>query len=159
MGYEFIRMTQNQAEDIAGNWHYEGVFSFYDIEADKEDLADFLDAEKRGDLFFSVLEAGQLAGFFSFDECGNAVDIGLGMRPDLTGRGRGQAFIAAGMRFAEQTFNPEQLTLSVATFNQRAIRLYKKMGFREVAAFQQETNGGHFEFLKMVYACERGGER
>ena len=36
-------MTQEQAEEIAFNWHYDAEYSFYDMEADKEDLVEFLD--------------------------------------------------------------------------------------------------------------------
>lgn len=39
-------------------------------------------------------------------------------------------------------------------FNQRAVKVYQKMGFKEVELFMQETNGSHFEFLIMVYECE-----
>lgn len=36
-------MTQTQAEDIASNWHYNDEYSFYDMDADEEDLVEFLD--------------------------------------------------------------------------------------------------------------------
>ena len=45
MGYMFTVMSQAEAEEIAYNWHYEGEYSFYDIEADEEDLAEFLEDE------------------------------------------------------------------------------------------------------------------
>ena len=41
MAYTYTVMTQEEAEEIAYNWHYEGKYSFYDIEADEEDLAEF----------------------------------------------------------------------------------------------------------------------
>ena len=41
MDYTYTVMTQEEAEEIAYNWHYEGKYSFYDIEADEEDLAEF----------------------------------------------------------------------------------------------------------------------
>ncbi len=33
MDYTFTVMNQKEAEEIAYNWHYEGKYSFYDIEA------------------------------------------------------------------------------------------------------------------------------
>ncbi len=48
MEYTYTVMTQEEAEEIAYNWHYEGKYSFYDIEADEEDLAEFLQDESRG---------------------------------------------------------------------------------------------------------------
>ena len=39
MTYEFNILTQEQAENIAYNLHYDGEYSFYNMEADEEDLA------------------------------------------------------------------------------------------------------------------------
>jgi len=152
--YELEIMTQEQAEIIAFNWHYEGEYSFYDIEADKEDLDEFLNPEKRGDTTFVVTKEKELFGFFSFNEVNqNTIEMGLGMRPDLTGRGVGEQFVRAGIEFAKSKYKPNKITLSVASFNQRAIKVYQKIGFEEVAIFMQDTNGSNFEFLKMSYRC------
>lgn len=51
MSYCFRPITQEQAEDIAYNWHYEGDYSFYDMEADQEDLQAFLNPYTRGNIF------------------------------------------------------------------------------------------------------------
>ena len=79
--------------------------------------------------------------------------IGLGMKPNLTGRGNGVQFVKAGIAYAKSKYNAKQIILSVATFNQRAIKVYKKIGFKEIETFIQNTNGGSFEFLKMMYDC------
>jgi len=98
MSYRFVKMTQSQAEDIAYNWHYDGIYSFYDMEADKEDLIEFLDPEKRLDSYFVVVNDDQVIGFFCFNKVDhNTIDIGLGMRPNFTGKGRGFTFIKAGI--------------------------------------------------------------
>ncbi len=80
-------------------------------------------------------------------------EIGLGMRPDLTGKGNGKEFLKATISFIKTEFKPEKITLSVATFNKRAIKLYRKVGFKNVDTIMQETNGSTFEFLKMEYIC------
>lgn len=56
MDYNFSEMSQEQAENIALNWHYEGKYSFYDVDADEEDLVEFLDSKKRGDSHYIVKE-------------------------------------------------------------------------------------------------------
>ena len=152
MEYKFEEMTQEQAEDIAFNWHYNGEFSFYDMESDKEDLVEFLDPHKRGNSYFVVMNGTEVIGFFSFNKVSEStIDLGLGMRPDLTGNGNGLIFLIAGIDFAKAKYNPEKITLSVATFNQRAIKVYKKLGFEEDETFMQDTNGSRYEFLKMIY--------
>lgn len=48
---------------IAFKWRYEGDYAFYNMDADEEDLALFLDADERGDTTFAILEANELIGF------------------------------------------------------------------------------------------------
>lgn len=149
MNYNFNKMTQEQAENIAANWHYEGKYAFYDMAADEEDLAELLNPEERGDKYYMVQKGDEEIGFFCFEDEDDSVDIGLGMKPEWTGRGLGLDFLKAGIRYAISIFNPGIITLSVATFNERAIKVYKKAGFESVEIFMQDTNGSRFEFLKM----------
>ncbi|WEG14578.1 GNAT family protein [Pullulanibacillus sp. KACC 23026] len=154
MLYKFTNMTQEQAEDISFNWHYDGEYSFYDMEADKEDLEEFLDPEQRGNSTFAVTKENELVAFFSVSKIADGtLEIGLGMRPDLTGQGCGLEFLKEGLNFVEFRYKPNKITLSVATFNQRAIKVYRKVGFTDVKTFMQNTNGSTFEFLKMQYEC------
>ncbi|KAB2454921.1 GNAT family N-acetyltransferase [Bacillus sp. CH126_4D] len=156
MVYTYTVMTQEEAEEIAYNWHYEGEYSFYDIEADEEDLAEFLHDESRGDHTFSVNEDGILIGFFTVYKISDGtVDIGLGMKPDITGNGFGLQFVNAGLAFSKGKYGCNYITLSVATFNERAIKVYKRAGFEAVGTFVQKTNGSCLEFLKMNYICEK----
>jgi len=154
MGYKFKVMTQEQAEEIAFNWHYDAEYSFYDMEADKEDLVEFLDPIKRGNSNFIVTKDNEIIGYFSFNKVDiNTIEIGLGMRPNLIGNGNGVEFVKAGLEFAKSKYTPQKITLSVATFNQRAIKVYRKIGFEEVDTFMQDTTVDSFEFLKMAYQC------
>ena len=154
MDYSFQTMTQQQAEEIAAHWRYSGEYAFYDMDADPEDLAEFLNPEARNNTYYSVIQNGGVVGFYSFTQTAqDTIDIGLGMKPDLTGSGKGNEFLKAGMEYAKSTYNPQKITLSVAAFNERAIKVYDKMGFKETERFQQATNGSVFEFVKMVYYC------
>ncbi|SFK61616.1 Acetyltransferase (GNAT) family protein [Brevibacillus centrosporus] len=78
------------------------------------------------------MPAGFAAGLYEGE---NVCDIGLGMKPELTGLGLGAAFMKRGMEFAVKHYAPSQLRLSIAASNKRAIRLYEKMGFQEVGSF------------------------
>lgn len=64
------------------------------------------------------------------------------MGPDLTGKGVGFDYVKAGLTFAKQQFSLTFFRLDVATFNHRAIRLYKKVGFQPGRIYMQKTNGG-----------------
>ena len=142
-------MTQSDAETIA-TWHYDGEYAFYDPEADPEDLAELLDPALRGDSMFAVRDsAGELVGFFAFQNADGVVDFGLGLRPDLTGRGSGADFVRAGLDFAQSRFSPKTIQLRVAAFNKRAIKIYQRVGFKNVEHYMNRTNGGEFEFIRM----------
>ncbi|QDP42147.1 GNAT family N-acetyltransferase [Radiobacillus deserti] len=154
MNCTFNVITQKQAEDIA-NWHYDENYSFYDMEADPEDLEEFLDPLQRGESVFAVTIENELMGFLTIQQFTekNIIDIGLGMRPDFTGKGMGKEFLKKCVEFILKNYGPERITLSVATFNQRAIKVYKRFGFRDQEIFIQHTNGGEYEFLRMEYEC------
>ena len=149
MNYTFSPLTQRQAEQIAYEWQYDGPFAFYDMPNDEDDLAEFLNPEERTEHYFAVLNGEELIGYYVFEPNAEVVDVGLGMRPDLTGQGNGMAFLDAGLAFVMDRYAPKQIELAVATFNERAIRLYTKSGFEPVERFQQATNGGSYEFMKM----------
>ena len=150
MQFGFKPMNESYAHAIA-NWHYEGIYAFYDMDQDIEDLEELLDPHSWTGKYYAVVdECGELIGFFSFEKENEVVVIGLGLRPDCTGEGLGQAFVEAGLEYAKQKFAPSTFRLNVATFNQRAIRVYEKVGFKPDGVFMHETNGGQYEFLRMV---------
>ncbi|HEV2530010.1 MAG TPA: GNAT family protein [Thermomicrobiales bacterium] len=79
-----------------------------------------------------------------------ALDIGLGLRPDLTGRGLGAPFFAACLDLAMRREPDKPLRLAVATFNERAITTYRRAGFREAGRCMSPVRGREVPFLVMV---------
>lgn len=74
------------------------------------------------------------------------VDVGIGMKPEMTGKGNGYRFFSFILSFVEETCKDKDVRLTVATFNKRAIHLYEKMGFRK----QMEFANPQTEFITMV---------
>jgi [ribosomal protein S18]-alanine N-acetyltransferase len=147
--FRFTQMTQEEAEAVAA-WHYPEPYAFYDWTADADDLRELLDPELRGEAYWAVRdEADALVGYFSLKPKDGALEVGLGLRPDLTGQGLGAAFLAAGLDFARGRFSPERFTLAVATFNERAIKVYERAGFARDRVYMHSTNGAEWEFLEM----------
>jgi [ribosomal protein S18]-alanine N-acetyltransferase len=148
--FTFSPLSQQDAEAIA-EWRYPEPYSFYDWTADPDDLRELLEPTRRRDAYWAVRdEASELVGYFDFkpkDE--QTVEIGLGLRPDLTGRGLGGSFLAAGLVFARTRFAPARFVLSVATFNDRAIKVYERAGFTRERIYMHSTNGAEWEFLEM----------
>ena len=139
------KMRQSEALEIADRWKYDGEYAFYDMTADPEDYKEITSPELRGDRYFSVFDNGVLTGYFCIDQG----ELGLGLRPDLTGQGRGGSFLAEILDFVRENYKFEKIRLSVASFNQRAIKVYKRAGFVETGFAEAPTNGGIYEFTLM----------
>ena len=143
-------MTETDARAVAA-WHYPGVYSFYDWDQDADDLAELLDPAEWGRRYFAVDDGRELAGFVVFKLLDRVAEVGLGLRPDMTGRGLGDEFVGAALRFAADTLGAESYVLAVATFNRRAIAVYERAGFRQAGQhYQHRTNGGVHEFVRMT---------
>lgn len=86
------------------------------------------------------------AGLYRAD----ALDIGLGLRPDLTGLGLGDAFFAACVDHARRTRTTGPLRLAVAAFNTRAITVYGRAGFVPIGRCLSPVRGRSVPFVVMV---------
>ena len=85
-------------------WRYEPPYDFYDLASDPDDEAAMRDPA-RAEHCRAVLAADgeRLDAFWYFDWHGDVVEVGIGLRPDLTGRGLGESFLPrpARLRRAE----------------------------------------------------------
>jgi ribosomal-protein-alanine N-acetyltransferase len=146
-------MTAADARAVAA-WRYPGDYSFYGADADADDLAELLNPAEWGHRYVAADEVPrhELAGFAVVKLAGRVAEIGLGMRPGLTGLGLGGPFVGACLRFAAAALGAQSYTLAVAAFNQRAITVYERAGFREVERFEHFTNGGLHAFIRMARA-------
>jgi ribosomal-protein-alanine N-acetyltransferase len=124
-------LTEQQAAEIA-DWRYEFPYEWYDTASDPRRIELFANPERREGLRAVVDDDGALIGFFNFVPERDEVRIGLGIRPDLTGQGLAQPFIDAGLRYANEEWEPRRFRLWVAGWNERALRAYRRAGFREI---------------------------
>ncbi len=150
MKFTFREMEESEAIEIS-EWHYEPPYDFYDFKNDLEDLEEFLDfANRPRNKYFSVFDESRgLVGFYEMEHEPGKVEIGLGMRPELTGKGIGLSFIEAGIDFITERFNPDLLTLKVAAFNDRARKVYERAGFRKTGIKWIKNEIGNIEFIVM----------
>lgn len=143
-------MTLEEAHEVY-SWRYEGAYSFYDMSHNPEDFDEMVSPESRERFYAAFDASGALSGFFSFiDEGDSELTIGLGLRPDLTGRGLGERFVRSGLEFGRHRLGARRFRLSVVTFNRRAIRVYERAGFRAGEKFVQASGGEEHEFLSMT---------
>jgi RimJ/RimL family protein N-acetyltransferase len=135
-------------------WHYEPPYDFYDLASDPEDETAMRDPAQDRHRRAVFGEDGRLDAFWYFNWHADVVEVGIGLRPDLTGRGLGESFMRAQLEYAADQWNPATFRLFVAAWNERAIKLYERLGFREVAREIRhfELVGDH-EFIRMERAA------
>jgi ribosomal-protein-alanine N-acetyltransferase len=137
-------------------WRYDPPYDVYNLRSDEADevVGYFLDPRNN---FHRIMdESGNVVGCCSFgpdgqvpggDYTANALDIGLGLRPDLTGQGRGLDTVTSVLDFARCTFAPRAFRVTVAAFNRRAQRVWEKAGFQLVQTFQASRDDRAFVVL------------
>jgi len=149
-----VEWNNTYASEVA-TWHYEPPYDFYDAASHPADAAEMRDPA-RAEHFRAVLADGdeRLDAFWYFDWPDDVVEVGIGLRPDLTGRGYGESFLRAQLEYASQSWEPKKYRLFVAAWNERAVRVYERLGFLEVG---RETRHfelvGEHEFLQMERAA------
>jgi [ribosomal protein S18]-alanine N-acetyltransferase len=146
----FEATTPETARALA-TWRYPAPYDTYDVGDEPAALAEMLDARSPWFVAFASDSAagtdGAPIGYCCFGtsaEVGwegdprlwttedGALSVGLGLRPDLTGQRLGLPFFEAVLAFAAKRFSPTVFRLFVLSFNQRAIRVYERAGFRRV---------------------------
>jgi RimJ/RimL family protein N-acetyltransferase len=128
-------------------WRYTPPFDFYNDDGIPPN---------NPERFYCVSTDEQaIAGFFYFEERGDAIFYGLGLRPDLTGKGIGAEFVRAGVDFARARFGRKRIVLDVAEFNERAIHAYERAGFRRVGTHVRYfERRGDMTFVDMEFLAD-----
>lgn len=133
-------ITRDDAHAIS-MWTYPEPYSLYNSSPDDVDA--LLDPDNG---YFSVVdEGGELVAFGCFGADARvpggtyedrAIDFGVGMRPDLVGRGNGAMLIELVICEAQRRWKRRPLRTTVASFNERSAHLVRKFRFQEVEVFR-----------------------
>ena len=135
-------VTEADVRDFA-TWRYEPPFDAYNNTQSVDEAVEYFLQPSTG--CHVILSQGELAAFFTFgsdarvpggDYSTPGLDIGLGVKPSLTGRGRGRTFVEAVVGFAGNTFDIEPLRVTIAAENQPALRVWSAAGFVETQRFR-----------------------
>jgi RimJ/RimL family protein N-acetyltransferase len=156
MLFTFHEMDEEHARAIL-EWRYESPYAFYNASAEdlEKDLAVLLNPSNA--FYYVCDERGELVANCCFgpearvpggDYSGEALDIGGGMRPDLTGLGMGSTLLEAILNFARSTFGTRVFRETIAAWNHRALKMSEKAGFHPVQRFVKEDGTSFIVLLR-----------
>lgn len=131
-------MTKESAFEIS-QWTYPDIYSCYGFDRSSEALKELMN----GEYYAAFDNDNKILGYICIGKSAQIptlekdvymdetfLDIGLGLNPALCGNGFGSKFLADGISFTKQKFNTSYYRLTVASFNQRAIKVYERIGFK-----------------------------
>lgn len=158
MELSIIDMKIEDAKEIS-RWTYEEPYSLYSMDGSNDTIEELMDGS-----YYTVLNGKNIIGYYCYGKSAqvpggrteglynntDALDIGLGLRPDLTGKGIGGEFVLKGIEFGINKYKPSMVRLTVAAFNKRAISVYKKVGFEIETSFVNKRNEEERQFTIMV---------
>ena len=142
-------------------WQYPPPYDVYNLLEDKLDeiLPFLLDPQNAYyglwnpvDRLVAFCTFGQDAQVPGGDYSRDALDIGFGLHPDLTGQGMSQQYLKAVLRYAIANLSPDLFRVTIAEFNQRARRAWEKLGFQFVETFPRKSDQKPFVVLTAL-AC------
>jgi ribosomal-protein-alanine N-acetyltransferase len=137
-------------------WRYDPPYDIYNPDPDEieDEVRYFMDPKNA--CYGITDDAGDLVAYCTFgpdgqvpggDYSSEGLDIGLGVRPDLTGKGRGSVYVGAVLDFGRREFAPNAFRVTVAEFNKRALSVWEKAGFTRVQRFERRPDGRPFVVL------------
>jgi [ribosomal protein S18]-alanine N-acetyltransferase len=146
-----IEPASAETLELLSRWRYPPPYDFYDGDAEPT---------RNPERYFEARdENDELIGFYYFEPKPPDLDYGLGLGPDLAGRGLGLEFFLAGLAFGRERYRPRRVFLHLAEFNQRARRVYERAGFRVISSHVRTFDRfGKVRFLTMANAPEAEAE-
>jgi len=134
-------------------WQYEPPYDIYNCPPEQIEEYVQYNSDPQNNVYAMFDEHGELIGYCSYgadarvpggDYSEDALDIGLMVKPELTGQGLGAEFASQVIQNGIKTHDPEKLRVTIAAFNHRAMRVWEKNGFRQTQKFKRKGDGMKF---------------
>ncbi|WP_166244328.1 GNAT family N-acetyltransferase [Paenibacillus turpanensis] len=151
--FDIVPMTEQHAIHIC-SWRYPEPYHVFNWRSWEElcyyheMAADPLIREQQ--LRTVLLQDGSLAGFLQLFPLVGVTRLGFGLRPEYCGLGWGAEFIVQAVAYAREQHPTDEIDLEVHIWNERAIRVYQKVGFHITDTYMKPTLQGEVEVHCMV---------
>lgn len=155
MKFKLVILTESYAKEIC-DWKYDGEYSIYNYPAwDKvsnEKWGISIEEKRKKEFFAVVDDYYNLCGYIRLQGKNEYVLIGIGLKPSLCGQGLGNTLIELLKHQCRELYPSKKVALEVRSFNERAIKCYKKAGFKMKEIYKKDTPIGCGEFIRMEFS-------
>lgn len=152
---EYRRADEKSARKFLG-WKYPPPYDIYNAMPQyfEEDLR--YQTDPQNNIYGMYDQDGELVAYCSYghdahvpggDYAEEALDIGLMVKPELTGKGLGRQFVSEVIRNGIEKYRPAKLRVTIAEFNKRALRVWEKNGFQPVQVFERISDRLRFVIM------------
>lgn len=178
--WRVVPLTEKACQELC-TWRYPAPYDLYNWPTWNTMLqnhSEFADPQIREAQYRGVVdESGTLYGFVQFFPLMGVTRLGLGLRPDLCGKGGvsnsesegrgesgrnntstnglgnrlGSSFVQLLVAEAQQRAPQQEIDLEVLVWNERAIRAYQRAGFTITDSYEKWIPTGPADFHCMVY--------
>lgn len=148
---ELKALNEAEAREVC-TWRYEGIYSVYNLsdwEVVVQNCWSLADEETRNDYFVSIWDDQSLIGFGRIEPVNDVVQLGIGLKPELCGKGLGARAMMCLLNEARRRYPDQAIGLEVRRFNKRAIKCYESIGFKRASAYMKETLHGFIAYQSM----------
>ena len=139
------------------NWQYEPPYDVYNCPPEEIGDAVHYNIDPKNNVYSMFDANDSLIGYCSYgrdaqvpggDYSEEALDIGMMIKPELTGQGLGARFAEEVITNGVGKYAPKKIRVTIATFNKRAMRVWEKNGFQQTQSFERDDGG--MEFVVMT---------
>ena len=141
-------LTPADLDDIAG-WRYDDRWAVYDSDGPLDPALGYwavVEGSSESERLVGFGCLGEDARVPGLPEVDGVLDVGVGMRPDLVGQGRGPEFATTVLDFARDR-GATRLRAVVQDWNTRSLRLVERLGFVRTGTHDVGTQDGIVTFV------------
>lgn len=141
-------------------WKYEEPYSMYSLNVSFDNLkilmcGDYYSVKNTENILVGYycignsarVHIGKVSSIYNNE---SFMDLSLGLKPDLIGKGLGYEFVKSILFMLKCDFPKKKIRCTIDSFNKSAIKICNKLGFRETDRFSKFTGKGKIEYIVMV---------
>ena len=161
MQIEYRSADETSAREFL-QWQYAPPYDVYNCPPERVEEFVRYNVDPKNNVYAMFNQEGELVGFCSYgadaqvpggDYSESALDIGMMIKPELTGQGRGADFAREVIHNGSRLYGSGRMRVTIAAFNQRAMSVWGKNGFQQSQRFKRKTDG--MEFVIMVLQFQK----